>query len=245
MADTVKLPLLGQTSKGTIAVSAVALAGVGGYLLWKHLHKPANTTPNTPPAGSNNTANSYGYGQTPSANSYGYGEGYGYAYTGGGYGSGIEAPEYAYGTYSTNAQWSQSAEQSLVQAGYSSTTVLAALGLYLTGGSLSASQVSIIQQAIAVAGYPPTEGPGGYPPSYHTSVSTGQSGGGGTSSSGNISVPNVVGQTKGNAHNLITAAKLTPWDGDFKKGDAKQKVVGQQPAAGTQVSSGTTVTYVS
>jgi LysM repeat protein len=55
----------------------------------------------------------------------------------------------------TNAAWSQAAEQYLVGAGYDPTSVLKALGDYLANRSLSPDEQSIVQAAIAVAGYPP------------------------------------------------------------------------------------------
>jgi LysM repeat protein len=55
----------------------------------------------------------------------------------------------------TNAAWSQAAEQYLVGAGYDPTSVLKALGDYLANRALSADEQSIVQAAIAVAGYPP------------------------------------------------------------------------------------------
>jgi len=244
MADQIKLPIVGETSKGTVFVASLAGIAVLGYAWYKHEKSKTSTTQNSATA---TAANSYGYG-TVSANSYGYGTGanyYGYGGVGA-FGSGLEPEYYSYGygqtSFTNNSQWSTYATQQLENAGYSGTTILAALGLYLTGGTLSSDQVSIVQQAIAVAGYPPSEGTNGYPPNYHAATSTGQSGT--TSATGTISVPNVVGQTKGNAHNLIVAAGLTPYDGDWKSGDAGQKVTGQTPSGGTMVAANTKVTYV-
>jgi beta-lactam-binding protein with PASTA domain len=60
---------------------------------------------------------------------------------------------------------------------------------------------------------------------------------------GGVTVPDVVGQTSGQAHNIIVAAGLVPVDGDWVKGDAGTKVKSQSPAAGSQVSKSTRVTY--
>jgi hypothetical protein len=61
-------------------------------------------------------------------------------------------------------------------------TVGNAIGKYLTGQSLTADQVGLVQSAIAIAGYPPVSGPNGNPPSYITGTIAPPppSGGGGT-----------------------------------------------------------------
>lgn len=55
----------------------------------------------------------------------------------------------------TNAAWTQTAEQYLVGAGYDPGAVLKALGDYLASKSLTSDEQAIVQAAIAVAGYPP------------------------------------------------------------------------------------------
>lgn len=69
-----------------------------------------------------------------------------------------------------NAQWAQQAAAYLAQSGYDETSVLAALGIYLAGGSLSSDQLQIVQAAIGVEGYPPSQ-----PPAPHTAPPSGQS----------------------------------------------------------------------
>jgi hypothetical protein len=122
----------------------------------------------------------YGYGYGPyGLGNYGYGSGGGQGYYGGGVPA--QVPQQA----TTNAQWSEAAMSALTTAGFDGTAVLAALGQYLVGGNLSAEQQSIVSAAIAAEGYPPVEGPGGYPPAMHTQTATGQTGGtGGTGGGG-------------------------------------------------------------
>jgi Fibronectin type III domain len=120
----------------------------------------------------------YGYGYSVQPEVYGYGLGYyGYGVSGGA-GGGVIAP-----AATTNAMWSQAAVTQLTNQGYTGSTVQAALGVYLTGGTLTADQETIVQAAIAVEGYPPQPGPNGYPPAMNTAGTTGGGTGGGTTSS--------------------------------------------------------------
>jgi hypothetical protein len=83
----------------------------------------------------------------------------------------------------TNQQWAQNAISYLGQNGGVDTGALAqALGAYLNGQAVTSAQESLIDQAIAVEGYPPVSGANGYPPGIRTS-DTG-SGAGGTAGSG-------------------------------------------------------------
>lgn len=179
--------------KGKLAIGLVAGAGVGGLYLWSK-HKAASSAA-TSTAGYGYGYGGYGYNnpsfgalQTPQ---YGYGA-YGYGYYGyggefagaGGYGVStppISAPSVS----STNAGWAGAAESYLTgQTGADPATVAAALGKYITGQTLSTADQSIVEQAIAFEGYPPTAGANGYPPSMHMSPAGGQSGGGGTTKAG-------------------------------------------------------------
>jgi hypothetical protein len=138
-------------------------------------------------------AYAYGYGQPGYGYGYGSGAGYGYGAFGGGsvggaYNAGVPGYGYGYGsgtgggtaTASTNAQWSEAAVSALTAQGYDGTAVLAALGQYLMGGSLTSDQAAIVSAAVAAEGYPPQSGPNGYPPAMHTSAQSGQSTSGAT-----------------------------------------------------------------
>lgn len=191
MPSDVKVPGLGRMGKGTVLAIAGAGVAVGGYVL---LHRKKTTPGVTATDQYGYGAYGYGaYGYGANSGFYGYGStyspyGYGtspygpYGY--GGYGSGFSNPPGGVATapppITTNAQWTQAALGILTDQGYGGTAVLAALGLYLTGGHLSADQAGIVSAAIASEGYPPVAGPSGNPPGMNTSVPGGQGGGGGT-----------------------------------------------------------------
>jgi hypothetical protein len=75
------------------------------------------------------------------------------------------------GEYTNNAQWTQAALASMQQAdpNTDSGTITAALGVYINGDPATSDQQSLIQQAIALQGFPPIGGNGGYPPSIKNS----------------------------------------------------------------------------
>lgn len=199
----ITVPIVGKMSKAGLTVTVVAGVGVGGYIWWRHKKSAAATAAASTSASGSGSATTDTSGNTgncdpttdpncpgynPGNSDYGYGYGpYGlgdYSDTGGVAGDsgyygagtpGVYTPVNPQAT--TNAQWSQAAVSALTNAGYEGDTVLAALGVYLTGGTLSASQETIVNAAIAAEGYPPVEGPNGYPPSMHHTTSTGQSGG--------------------------------------------------------------------
>jgi PASTA domain-containing protein len=248
-----KLPLVGDVPKGwVIGVGAVS-AGVLGYAWYKHRSSSSSTTAaSTPAAGtgdpyppdgttgdpsdpnSTDPATGLTYGDEQMG-SYGYGYG-GSGYAGyGGYGGGYPGatpPPPGGGGFTTNGQWAQQAETDLGGIGVNQTTLAAALGKYLTGQTLDSDQQSLVDQAIALEGYPPVAGPGNYPPN----MKTGGTGGGG----GKIPVPNVVGQNWAGAIHQITAAGLKPSPGAKPKG-AKDPIKHQSPAAGSKVAKGSTV----
>lgn len=175
MAD-VHVPLLGDVPKGGVFAGMLAVVGVGGYLIYKKLKKPA-----TPPV----AATGYGYGYGTHAYGYGYAYGgyspYGY----GGFGGGIPFPYgyqpspfgYGGGPPTTNAQWGQDAEAAMGSNGHDA--IAAALGKYLTGSQITQAQYGTVQEAIAVEGYPPQEGTivPGYPPKAHVVQGNGNGGG--------------------------------------------------------------------
>jgi hypothetical protein len=186
------MPLNLPKNRGVIIAGAGSLVAVGTYLFIKHeKSKAANSAAAGSAAGSAASASGYGYGYGyaygygevtpypyPNADEYGYGA-YGYglynpstgAYVGavgGGYPSTV--------TQTTNAEWTQAALSALEAQGVAGTTALAALGMYLAGQPVSASNAQIVQQAIALEGYPPQQGPNGYPPAIQQQQSTGQTG---------------------------------------------------------------------
>lgn len=158
-----------------------------------------------------------------------------YLYGGGAYYPGSGYPLSS--GFTSNAQWSQAAEDYLVNTGGGdANTVGNALGKYITGQPVDAAGQAIINQAIAFEGYPPVSGPDGYPPSIRTGTTP-------PPPAAQITVPNVVGQ------NLLTAIA------NIQKAGLKEhtitmaaygnpgnwKVNGQNPAAGSKMAAGGTV----
>lgn len=178
----------------------------------------------------------YGYG-TGTGDS-GIGTNYGYGY----YGAGTTEPSSTQAT--TNAQWSAAVVSALTNqgVGYTGQQVLGAIAPYLAGQPVSAAQGLIVQQAIAVEGYPPVPGPSGNPPGINTASTTGGGTGTGQTTTANVKVPSVIGRTDlDTAEGIISQAGLLPASrGDSGTGN-KGKVSAQSPAAGTMVKPGTTV----
>lgn len=85
--------------------------------------------------------------------------------TGGGGGS--PSGQYPSGSYSNNAQWVQAVIEYMMGTGVidNPATLSEALGKYITGAAVTDAQRSLIEQAIAVQGFPPVAGNAGYPPS--------------------------------------------------------------------------------
>jgi hypothetical protein len=89
---------------------------------------------------------------------------------GGGGGSGSIPPSNL--SYRTNGEWSQAVVEYMVGNGLieDPSQLSAALGKYLTGQPATSTDQNLIQQAIAVQGFPPLAGPNGYPPSINTAT---------------------------------------------------------------------------
>ena len=227
------------------------IIGGGGGLIYAYVKKKNKAaTAST----ANTGANVYGYG---TGGSYGYGSGqYGYgAYTyqpyGYGYGpSGLGSyPGGTYGGYgyygagvpvqvppqaSTNAQWTQAALSALTAQGYTGQQVLGAVSPYLSGKPLTTDQTAVVQAAIAVEGYPPVAGPGGFPPA----IQTGGSGGGGGQTSP-VTVPKLAGLTVNNGQAILRELGLRTQSGP---GTSGYIITSTNPPAGASVAPNTVIT---
>lgn len=152
-------------------------------------------------------------------------------YGGGTLGAGGSQGQYPPGTgppFSSNATWAQYCEQTMGSSG--SDAIAAALGHYLTGSPLQSGEATIVDQAIAIGGYPPTAGPNGMPPGLNTNNPGG----------GQIAVPNVVGMETAAGDRAITAAGLQ-FSHSPLKGGVGSTITATSPAAGTMVAQGSTV----
>jgi PASTA domain len=263
--------LLGhEFSQGQTIAGVGALVFVGGYSLWKYeKDKKASAAAAASATTSSNTSSQYGYGYGYGSPSqyYGYGFGYGSAVNEAGepneweYGYG----EYGYGYYdpatgqyegaasgtsnltptgaapTTNPEWATVATNDLVEQGYSAQTVSGALGPYLQGQAISASQVAIVQAALAYAGNPPVPGANGYPPAYNTQGTTGGGTGGGQTTS-QVTVPTIIGERGEDARKTVESLglKWSQTPSSTPKGKTTT-VKTQSPTGGSKVASGSTV----
>jgi hypothetical protein len=137
------------------------------------------------------------------------------------------------GSFTNNAEWSSYCESAMGSNG--ADAIAAALGKYITGGPVVAAQVTSIDEAIAIGGYPPTQGPGGRPPSINVN-----GGGPPPPPATKVKVPNVVGKRGTDAENAIKVAGLVP-SMPAEKPHTAYWCHSQSPKAGTLVSKGSTV----
>jgi hypothetical protein len=141
-------------------------------------------------------------------------------------------------TVTTNAQWMSEVESGLSEQGYTASDIGQALAAYFAGKPLGVSSdggnlYTIMNLAVSEYGPPPV---GSYP----------LLNGGGSATlpgTGNAVVPNVVGRTDlGTAEGIIKSAGLTARAaGDSPTGN-KGSVTAQDPAAGSTVAKGSSVT---
>jgi len=173
---TVKLPLLGNVNKKTLAIGAVVAGGVLAYFYIRRAHAASGTgtatsagttaaDPNLDPA----TGFDYGTPQdiqaldasAGSANlGFGSGIGLGNGVPAGGQFFDPNAPAPA--TVTTNAEWEQEAIANLEAGGVSQATVRNAesgLPRYLAHLALSAEQATAVRLAVGLTGPPPSGGP--------------------------------------------------------------------------------------
>ena len=169
---TVKVPGGGRIKK-TYALAGVAVVGVAVVIYYRNKKAAVPTaaqldaSPTVDPTAPSDLSNF-----DPTAGGAGV-----IGYTSGGnpiYGVGT-GPQVENGPpFSTNAAWSQYAITVLVGNGMDAGPLTDALGAYINGAPVTAAQHALINDAIAVAGFPPTSGPDGKPPGINvTQPSTG------------------------------------------------------------------------
>lgn len=161
---TIKTPM-GDVSKKTALLVGGGLGIVA--VIWYRGRKAKAATAS---AGANtgiNPATGYPYGSPEDAAALAAQSAYVTPATGGG---GSNIPTTGVG-YTNNGQWTQAATTYLLdhQLVVDATALSQALGRYVTGQPCNDTDRTLIQQAIAVMGYPPVAGPTGYPPSINTS----------------------------------------------------------------------------
>lgn len=137
-------------------------------------------------------------------------------------------------SFTSNAQWSQAAEQYITGQGADSNTVGNALGKYITGQTISdANQENYVNQAIAFEGYPPVPGPDGFPPNIRTAPV-----GDGHKPPQEVVVPRVAGLSASEAYRILRSEALNPSPGGVK---STRIVLSTNPPAGKSVPKHTTV----
>jgi hypothetical protein len=169
------------------------------------------------------------------------------------------SPSASAGTFTNNAEWSQSALALLESADPNDDPgiISAALGAYIAGADLSNDQVTIVQQALALNGPVPVPSSTGYPPSYHTTpsgnpVAPPSTGTGGTSggtpptapvtgAQPSVIVPNVVGQRANTGIANLQKVGLN-YHGNIDRNPADTYSINSQtPGHGTKVVKGATI----
>ncbi len=146
---------------GLIILAGVAVVlGVGYYRARKGL---ADGSPSGMPSEGTNPATGYPYGSAEDAAALAEQRSFITPVPAGGGPSGT----YPSGTYSNNAQWVQAVIEYMMTAGLvqDGSQLSAALGSYITGSPVTNDEKGLIEQAIAVQGFPPVSGSAGYPPS--------------------------------------------------------------------------------
>lgn len=150
LSGTVTLPGIGPAKKKTVAlVGGIAAA----FVLWRYWQARAAADEEVVVGDSDGDGFADG-GTLPSV-SGAVDPNNGYGLPEDDAGEGPTRDDYGF-TGTTNAQWTQYAATQLTGSEtWSYTGILTALGKYLNGRPLSATEVEIVQAAIAIAGYPP------------------------------------------------------------------------------------------
>lgn len=156
MSEQVTLPAVGPVSKKALWIGGGGAVLVMGVLWWRK-RTTAAATPVDP-----TDPNALDTGATTTGSG------------GGGSGGGLDTGLPQVGVPTSNPQWTALVMQQLAGAAADPTALAAALGRYLTGQAVTTDQELLIDEAIASAGYPPVDGPNGYPPAIHTQPATGQ-----------------------------------------------------------------------
>ena len=150
--------------------------------------------------------------------------------------------------YTSNAQWSQAAQQGLTEIGYTATDVAAALGDYLNSIPMSAAYVSIVQTALAEYGSPPT---GTFSivqaPTTSTTTTTPTptpTPAKTTTTTATVTVPNVVGMAQEDAVKALSDVGLKSLGTKTVPGKTLT-VQSESPKAGTKVAKSSVVKLTS
>jgi len=166
---TVKTPF-GDAPKKAVVIGG-AIAAIAGVIWYRSYRQKQAQAASVAAAGQSeiNPATGYPYGSAEDAAALAAQAGY-ISPGGGGGGGSTFVPGTSNDNPVTNDQWSQKvlslwAQNDLGDPG----PISAALGVYLAGQVPTPDQITLIHTATALAGLPPKEGNGGYPPHINTS----------------------------------------------------------------------------
>ena len=142
--------------------------------------------------------------------------------------------------FANNSAWESWALQQLQadDSSFDTADAITALGLYLDGQPVSASQKTLIFDATGIAGDPPVAGKNNYPPNVKTN---GDTGGSTTSTTGRVVIPAVKGKSIDAAEDALTAADLVPHIKQSLERHTTYVISSQTPGAGITVNKGSTV----
>jgi len=162
-AAKVKVPGVGPTDKRIVIGGALAGIAVGGYAYYK---KRQADSVAAVPSSAIDPATGLPYGSAEDATALTSQGGYVQPDLGTSGGPSDTPPAPQTPGFTSNAQWTQTAQAYLVDNGGGDAAIIgAALGKYISGQPCTEAQKTIVEQAIAAEGYPPVSGTTGYPPS--------------------------------------------------------------------------------
>lgn len=148
MAETVKIPGMGNVDKKWVYAGTAVVAGIVIYAYWSYSRRAAEEPTTSDYTGE--AIDGTDYAGTDYAYDGSVGE-----YTGA---TGSQPPVYTDTNPlpSTNAEWATQAVDKLTDIGYEAVTASAAIGKYLARLDLTEAQADIVRQAVALLGPPPT-----------------------------------------------------------------------------------------
>lgn len=170
LEGTIKTPI-GPVQKKTALLIGGGVVVIGA-IVWYRQRQAGDTGDAITQEAAINPATGYPYGSAEDAAALAAQASYVSPPASGGGGSGSIPPSNL--SFSTNGQWTQAVIEYMITNSLieDAGAMSAALGKYLTGAYVTDAQVSLIQQAIAVQGFPPLSGPNGYPPSLNRNPPT-------------------------------------------------------------------------
>jgi hypothetical protein len=157
-----------KTPVGTVSKKSALILGSGvavlGFIVWYRQKQLGGTGDTAETETAINPATGYPYGSAEDAAALAEQASYVSPTVPTGGGSSVPTSNVG---YSSNGQWTQAVVEYMLNNGLVEDTaqLSAALGKYITGAYATDTEVSLIQQAIAVQGFPPIAGTTGYPPS--------------------------------------------------------------------------------